>query len=362
MAEKKNQHFVPKVHLKKFASDDKKKQISIWLPKQDRVILGASIRDQCSKSYFYGKDMKIEEFFNSPEGMFGKIVDHLTEPQEVDSETLRGLLFLWLLQHLRTEKMAKEHMQVMSAMRDKITLGQDDNDELNEWFGAPVALPEVVEMTLDSAKHFFDVISDLRCVLLVNRSKTDLVMSDNPAVSSNKLMLMRYMKYRNWGIGSAGLYVYMPLTPRLGFLAFDSYVYELTGRNGKTCALKEKDAIALNQLVYLLSNSLIVLPPLGDTKKIVESLKEVNSAKSECTTRVNVAVETEEQNIEESKGYSVVSDEEFKNSKMDSIIHLESVPPIVPQHLPKLLIKQRPKFIDTKSGAGLTRYRGNQKI
>jgi len=91
MAEKKNQHFVPKVHLKNFATDDRKKQITIWLPKQDRVISGASIRDQCSKSYFYGKGMRIEEYFNSPEGVFGKIVEHLTETQEVDSETLQEL-------------------------------------------------------------------------------------------------------------------------------------------------------------------------------------------------------------------------------------------------------------------------------
>jgi len=122
---------------------------------------------------------------------------------------------------------------------------------------------------------------------------------------------------------------------------------------------KEQDVIALNQLVFLLSNRLIVLPPLGDTTKIDGSLKEVNAAKSECTMRANVAVEDEQQNFEGGKRYSVVSDVELENSRADSIIHIESVPLIIPQHLPKLLIKQRPRFIDTRSGAGLNRYSGN---
>lgn len=362
MAEKKNQHFVPKVHLKFFSTDDEQKRITIWLPRHDKVMSDASIRDQCSKSYFYGKDLRIENFFNSPEGMFGSVVGQLAETQEANSEALETLLFLWLLQHIRAERAITEHLVMMSTMQDKITLGQEENDDLNEWFGPPMGVPEAMEMALDSARDYFDNISDLRCVLLINRTKTGFVMSDNPAVSSNKLVLKRFMKYRNWGLGSAGLYVYMPLTPQLGFLAFDRHVYELIDRNGKVCPLGEKDVIALNQLVYLFSSNVVVLPPFGNSTKIVESLKEVDAAKPESTMRVNVAVKDEEQNFEGSSRYSVASDEEFASATQGGLIHLESVPPIVPQHFPKLRIRQRPRFIDTSSGAGLKRYGGTPSI
>ncbi|WP_193370086.1 DUF4238 domain-containing protein [Pelagibius marinus] len=360
MAEKKNQHFVPKVHLKNFSTDSQKRQVNIWIPKLDKLVFGASIRDQCSKSYLYGKDLRIEEFFNTPEGMFGDVVNKLTESQTPAKEDLDKLLFLWLLQHLRAEKAIKDRLLMMSSMREKVALGQKENDELEDFLGPPMEGPEAMEMVLDSARVFFDTISDLRCVLLVNKSKTGFVMSDNPAVSSNKLVLKRYMKYRNWGLGGAGLYVYLPLTPKLGFFAFDRHVYELNGREGMTCKLKEKDAIALNQLVYLFSNDVVVLSPYGDTTQTVEALKEVENSKPESTLRVNIAVEDEEQKFEGSKRFSVATDEEFAASTKGGLIHVESVPPIVPRHLPKLRIRQRPRFIDTMSGAGLRRYGGIQ--
>lgn len=362
MAEKKNQHFVPKVHLRYFATDEQQRQINIWLPKQDEVVLGASIRDQCSKSYFYGKDLKIENFFESPEALFKKTVDPLIEQQSAENEALINLLFLWLLQHIRAERTIAEHLLMMSAMRDKVALGLEDNDKLQDWLGPQMGVPEAMQMTLDSAKEFFETISDLRCVLLINKTKTGFVMSDCPAVSSNKLVLLRYMKYRNWGLGSAGLYLYLPLTPQLGFLAFDRDVYELAGRKGNVCKLNDKDVVALNQLIYLFSNKVIVLPPYCDIASVVVQLKKVSSAKPESTMRVNIAVEDPVQEHNGSKRFSVVSDEEFASSPKGGLIHVESVPPIVPRHFPKLRIKQNCRFIDTKSGAGLKRFGSRQQL
>lgn len=357
MAEKKNQHFVPKVHLRYFAKDDKRRQIDVWLPKQDKVVLGASIKSQCSKSYFYGKDLKIENYLNSPEALFGRIVDQLIEFQNADAESLQALLFLWLLQHTRAERTITEQLLMMSAIRDKVSLGQEENDGLQDWLGPRMGAPEAMQMTLDCVEEYLDIISDLRCVLLVNKTKTSFVLSDCPAVSSNKLILKRFMNYRNWGLGSAGLYLYMPLTPQLGFFAFDRHVYELAARTGSICNLNVQDVTALNQLIYLFCNDLVVLAPDCDTSAAVGQLKEVESAKPERIMRVNVATEDQDQAQEGSKRFTVASDEEFASSPKGGLIHVESVPPIVPLHFPKLRIRQSPKFIDTRSGAGLKRYR-----
>lgn len=220
MAEKKNQHFVPKVHLRYFATDEQQRQINIWLPKQDEVVLGASIRDQCSKSYFYGKDLKIENFFESPEALFKKTVDPLIEQQSAENEALINLLFLWLLQHIRAERTIAEHLLMMSAMRDKVALGLEDNDKLQDWLGPQMGVPEAMQMTLDSAKEFFETISDLRCVLLINKTKTGFVMSDCPAVSSNKLVLLRYMKYRNLGTWQCRSVSLLTTNPTAWILSF----------------------------------------------------------------------------------------------------------------------------------------------
>ena len=289
--------------------------------------------------------------------MFGRNVDQLIKCQAGDEKAFGNLLFLWLLQHLRAERTITEHLLMMSAIREKASLGQDDNKDLQDWLGPPMGTPEALEMMLDGAREYFNVVSDLRCVLLINNTQTKFVLSDCPAVFSNKFILKRYRHMRNWGFASAGLYLYLPRTPRLGFFAFDRHVYELGSRQGSICELKEKDAVALNQLVYLFCNDLVVLPPYCDVANTVCQLKKVDKAKPERTVRVNVATEDQNQHDEGTKQFSVVSDEEFAGSTKRGLIHVERVRPIAPLHLPKLRIRQNPKYVDTQSIAGLERYR-----
>lgn len=355
MAEKKNQHFVPKVHLKQFSTDIRKKKIDIWLPKYDRIVHGASIGDQCSKSYFYGKDLDVENFFNSPEGIFGSIVNRLVKTKSPTQDDLDRFLFLWLLQYVRAERYLTEQILMMAAMREKVALGQDDNLELQKYLGKPMGVDDAMKMSLASAREYYGIISDLRSVLLVNNTKTGFIMSDNPAISSNKFVLKRFMRYRNWGLGGAGLYVFIPLTPTIGFLAFDRNVYELVGRKGRTCVLSERDAKALNQTVFLFSNNVVILPPDTDYIRIVENLKLVSDSKPVRTMRVNVAVKDDNQGEQRGNRFSIASDKEFETAS-HGLIHVESIPPIVPTHLPKLRIRQLPRFIDTNSGAGLRRF------
>lgn len=136
----------------------------------------------------------------------------------------------------------------------------------------------------------------------------------------------------------------------------------MAGRKGNVCKLNDKDVVALNQLIYLFSNKVIVLPPYCDIASVVVQLKKVSSAKPESTMRVNIAVEDPVQEHNGSKRFSVVSDEEFASSPKGGLIHVESVPPIVPRHFPKLRIKQNCRFIDTKSGAGLKRFGSRQQL
>lgn len=354
MAEKKNQHFVPKVHLKHFAKDNFKKQIDIWLPKHNRIILGASINDQCAKNYFYGKDLKVENFFNFPEGVFGQISNRLMIDSSPTKSDLDALLFFWLLQHIRSERAASEKMLLEIAMREKISLGEETDSNLEKFLGKPMSIPDVIKLNLDNARYYYDNIIDLRLAILINNTKYKFIMSDNPAVSSNKFILKRF-KNHNWGLAGAGIYLFMPITPKIGFLAFDKYIYELSGRIGHTCKITDSEAKALNQLVYLFSDNLIVLPPNENHENTIEPLRKISQTKPENLMRVNIAVKDNSQFSHEYTRYLTASDEDFK--KFGGLIHIQSLPPTVPMHFQKLKIKCNPRFIDTKSGAGLRRFR-----
>lgn len=65
MPNNKNQHFVPQFFLKNFSAD--KKSISMCLKENAMLYSNVSIRNQCSKSYFY-PDQEYEKELSMFEG------------------------------------------------------------------------------------------------------------------------------------------------------------------------------------------------------------------------------------------------------------------------------------------------------
>ncbi|AMB86309.1 hypothetical protein AWM79_13750 [Pseudomonas agarici] len=65
--DKKSQYFVPQYYFRFFSND--KKFIPLLRLTDGKVVPAASIRDQASKSYFYG-DKKIEERISELENLF----------------------------------------------------------------------------------------------------------------------------------------------------------------------------------------------------------------------------------------------------------------------------------------------------
>jgi len=268
---------------------------------------------------------------------------------------LETLKHLWLFQFVRSKRALTERLMIEAAMREKISIGQEDNPFLAEFFGQPLNEEGVLKSVLQSCDDFYATISDLKSVLLVNNCGEGFVLSDNPAVSSNKLVLMRFRNYGNWGLQSGGYYLFYPLTPKLALLAYDQSVYELRGRHVNCCEVNASDVRALNQLVYLHSDNLIILPNFGDQRKIIDNLKAVSEVKPDTLWRLNVAVKDDSRSTEERSVFLIATDEEFSKSG-HGLVHVESVPPSVPRHLPRLKIKHAPKFVDTKSGSGLVRW------
>ncbi|WP_394365145.1 DUF4238 domain-containing protein [Paraburkholderia kirstenboschensis] len=64
----KNQHFVPRCYLKAFTRDEGNATIKIFNIDRRKFIPTAPVKNQCSGSYFYGDDPKLEEAIQSCEG------------------------------------------------------------------------------------------------------------------------------------------------------------------------------------------------------------------------------------------------------------------------------------------------------
>jgi hypothetical protein len=77
MADKENQHYVPKFYLGKFSYEGNKKQIRILNLSSGFYFQTANIKNQASKSYFYGKDLTLEDALGTLEGIYSSILINL---------------------------------------------------------------------------------------------------------------------------------------------------------------------------------------------------------------------------------------------------------------------------------------------
>ena len=65
-----------------------------------------------------------------------------------------------------------------------------------------------------------DIIDDLRVCLVRNKTDIDFVTSDDPAILTNKLFLIKRTS-ESFGLGSAGNLMLLPLTPKILLLGYD---------------------------------------------------------------------------------------------------------------------------------------------
>jgi len=74
----KNQHYIPRFLMRNFSEDENKEYITTYLLNEKRIVPNASIKNQASKDYIYGKDQTIENIFQNIEDAtaitFSKII------------------------------------------------------------------------------------------------------------------------------------------------------------------------------------------------------------------------------------------------------------------------------------------------
>ena len=95
------QHYVPKCHLRPFCSGSE--AVNLYNIRRDKLIEGAPIKGQCARTYFYGKDGKLERALQPIEGFYATTVAKLTnDHRSATPADLANLRDFTLLQTFRT--------------------------------------------------------------------------------------------------------------------------------------------------------------------------------------------------------------------------------------------------------------------
>lgn len=254
MPDHKNQHFVPRAHLKPFSVDGRGKAINLHRIGAGAHVFGAPVKSQCARPYLYGADGSLERILSGTEGLYATVVRRLSNPDARLNDQDRDVLrYFILLQSLRTAEQIERGLAQAQTMAAHFRRAHELHG--GSWDAAddPTfegAMQMLIETFQDQLR--IRVIDDLKVLIVRNRTDRDFVTSDDPAVTTNRWLIQR-KGIRVFGTNSAGLMLILPLGPRLLAMCYDPRVYTVSSSvaGGFTDLRRATDVLAFNQQQFM---------------------------------------------------------------------------------------------------------------
>jgi hypothetical protein len=251
---KKNQHYVPRMYLRNFASGEKK-VISLYNLPSKRVVLCAPIKYQCSAPYFYGKDLKLEDALEDLEGLMASVISGIIStnalPRNKPNDHFHLILFT-LFQYARTKEMANAHNDIADKFL-KAVLEKEGSFDQETLKAVTIELTEPAQLALSSAAQSYHLLLDLKMKVLINSTEIEFVTSDNAVIFYNQYLEKSDPRLgSNTGLVSKGLQIFLPLSPKHLLTLFDGTVYKIGNRRSDSCNVTDpNDVRQFNDLQYL---------------------------------------------------------------------------------------------------------------
>jgi hypothetical protein len=262
MPENKRQHYVPQSMLRHFASDARQRQINIINLKRNKIIRGASLRDQCYRDYFYGNVTKMEKTLSKAEGLFGAIVRKIIATESIEPTDGYNIAMMVALQKSRTLRAEEEIKDMIDRMAKLMMINRVDEALLRN---VRTEVTGIMNQMIGRALLLSPMTLDLKQFLLVNRSRVPFIISDNPVVATNWFCRVRLPGRSSGGAARSGLQMVMPISPKHAVLLHDSNVYTVDSVDDAILISREQMIGNLNELQWLNAYRNIYFPPgLGD--------------------------------------------------------------------------------------------------
>ncbi|MCL6400191.1 DUF4238 domain-containing protein [Pectobacterium carotovorum subsp. carotovorum] len=263
MAEKANQHFVPRLLLKRFSNSAGK--VNIFDTSSGEIINDVPYRPQCAKRYFYGSDLIIENHLGNLESVVDRIISHIINGNialNINSEAHIKLVVFSAYQYIRTPEaiswannvirkyiktlILKDKDVLIDLMKEKIEndFEQVIDDSVYEDFlsSLDVSLQSPHKLLFDSANEFVFELINFDFLLLRNETEQKFFISDHPLVligpnKNNKRTLL------------------LPFSQEFILIFFEEGAYDNYVENSGVISITELDDVdSLNKLQYLNSN------------------------------------------------------------------------------------------------------------
>jgi len=315
MATNKNQHYVPQCYLRQFSVEGSRSAINLLNIDRKKFIECASIKSQCSKSYFYGEDLRLEKALQPIEGEYSSVIKLISKQGYRLTDYHRNFLRrFWLLQNMRTEAASIRSIQM--------------TDEMGEVVGADarqyrLELKEAVQQSMEMFIEKINIIDDLKICLIKNKSEVDFITSDDPAVLTNRWHIQnKHSKGISFGLGSAGNITLLPLTPRILCLGYDGDVYSISHKKGWVDVRNKKDIQSFNEHQFLNCRANIFARDVNSQDSLLASLADIESNRPESRHKIHYAILDRNENG--FKRYKVIDRNEADDHK-EAIMHCQMI-------------------------------------
>ncbi len=346
MASNKNQHYVPRVYLRPFTMNGDGLAISLINLDRKKLISNAPVKNQCSGDYFYGNDEKLEHAIQQLESGYGKCLRELYANSKQLSEEQKTIFRkFWLFQYLRTENAAIRAVSMTDSLQRVTDIPASEFS---------LGIKDAVQIACRLFADIMNDIDDLKVCVLKNRTSLPYITSDNPAVITNKWRLDKDRSPGlSFGLGSAGVLAFLPLSPKLMLVIYDGDVYSLPNTNGIAEVKSGRDVIAFNQHQFLQCSANVYIPDSAFADVFIrhyEELFHVRPAK-----RHVLYYAEEDITVGEHTRYNVVAPEQRSTTK-SAIIHVQTTHPC-PLIWPSQIRKRVNGYVYTNgTGIGYVRF------
>lgn len=303
MPNNKKRHFVPQFYLRNFSYDAQKKFINIFHIKSGKHIHNGMIKNQAQKDYFYGSELAFENALSDIESETSLLIETIIQRGEVPkylSADYQTLLMYCIFQHHRTLYAA----DAMDEQLDKtVKIIFKSHSEIGPHLdNYLVHFTEPAKFVLSIAASIVPLAYDLRMKLIINKSESHFVTSDNPCVFINPFLRIKRSFGGKHGIASKGLIILLPISPDYAIIIYDDYRYKIGGKNMKPVIISNPmDIEEINKLQFLNAHKSIYYKDVLKSKDDINVLAHKYSSQRR-DEKVNV-------------------DEYIKNDGSSSLIH-----------------------------------------
>lgn len=269
-AETKNQHYVPQFYQRFFSADAKQKTIGAYAIKQRKYIPTAPIKNQSSGDYFYSDNQKIEDVLGKMEEMAAVVIKQIIANPKIilskkDWYTLYAFTFMQIGRTLDRANFLQETANASAkALLKKYVEAKRNTPEASEVELLTDEVLDAVKINLNKPAMFslgqhaamVNTCIDLKMKVLVNRTRTPFITSDNPACMYS--MFLERVGDATYALGSKGLMFYLPINSELAILYYDSMCYKVGDKKKTYVELTQSSDIDnLNKLSACYANEML---------------------------------------------------------------------------------------------------------